>query len=107
MSNPSEGARDNTMNPAMTGSDKGTSGSEKIRSFSNPNKDKRESPRDFESKIENKMEEFGDTIKEQGRYISGEVVSLVKRNPWAVIGGTSIAAIGIGYLLGRRSSKAR
>ena len=107
MSNPNEGMKDVPINPAMTGGEKGISGSDKIRSFSNPNKDKREPSRGFESKMENKMEDFGDTIKDQSQYITSEVASLVRRNPWAVVGGASIITLGLGFWLGRKSTSTR
>jgi len=104
------GSKDSTSSFGSSGSDKSTSVNEKVRDLSSSSKDKREGNRDYQSEdrkmdfdsIERKMEEYGSDLKKKGQYLSRQVIDQIKRNPWAYVGGVSVASWAIGYFMGRR-----
>jgi hypothetical protein len=73
-----------TTSDKNSSGDKSSSGNDKIRNFSQSNKDSR-----------------ADGMEE----LSSQMASRVRSNPWAFVGGASIAALAIGYFMGcRRAS---
>lgn len=101
----------NTPNAPTASGDR----SEKIINLSSSNRDNRDkkemnrsnetsgSKMDFEG-LETKIEDYGAHLKERGLQLSRQMTSRVKNNPWAFIGGASVAGVVVGYLLGRRTS---
>ncbi|MBN8554376.1 MAG: DUF883 family protein [Deltaproteobacteria bacterium] len=55
--------------------------------------------------VQSRAEDFGETIKERGQYMTAQLKDRVQGNPWAYIGGAAIAALALGFLAGRRTSK--
>ena len=56
--------------------------------------------------IENKAEELGDSVSKTSRYVGRMIQDRVNSNPWMVIGGVGLATLIVGFLAGRRTSKA-
>ena len=54
---------------------------------------------------QNRMEDFGETIKEKGRYMTSQFKNRIQNNPWPYIGGAAVTALAIGFLAGRQISK--
>jgi ElaB/YqjD/DUF883 family membrane-anchored ribosome-binding protein len=76
-------------------------GADKLKSISGNIKD---SVKRTYDQAESAVEDFGENLTERGRKMSRQVNDVVQNNPWAVIGCTAVAAIAIGFLVGRRNS---
>ncbi|MDB5038609.1 MAG: hypothetical protein JWQ35_2137 [Bacteriovoracaceae bacterium] len=74
---------------------------DKVKNISNSVK---EAAKQTFDDMQSNVEEFGDTIKEKGQYLSNQIRDRVQNNPWAFIGGAAIAAMTLGFLFGRRRS---
>jgi hypothetical protein len=72
------------------------------------NNNKGKSSYDYESgdrgQWREELENIGSNLQERGRYITEQIKTRVEDHPWAFIGGTALAALLIGMLVGRRSS---
>jgi len=52
--------------------------------------------------VNEKIKNFGENLKETGQDFSDQIQRKVTSNPWLFIGGAAIAAMGLGFIVGRK-----